>query len=261
MAGGGFEDEPKAAPGIGDNSGEADPFDMLKIELAGEIEQVADFLKSPVTTQAAADRLGIWSKRLSDIAKRGDTMRVAEKEPHLTASRDVDAKFRPAIDDAKDWMAKAKKATEAFLIAKKREEEARARAAAAEAERLRREAEEVARAAQKAEAERAAAGEVEDETEAAKRKDAEEASRVELIRQAQEAERAAEVRNSTAGRTGARVALRTEKRAKIVDFDACLAALKNRAEIQEIVQSLANRAVKSGFDLPGVEVETFEKVA
>lgn len=245
MAGGGFDDEPPASRGLGDNSGEADPFDALKIELAGESEQVADFLKSEVTTQAAADRLGIWAKRLTDLAKRADNQRVVEKEPHLAASRAVDDKWRDIISEAKDWAAKAKKATEAFLIAKKRAEEARAREEAAKAAELRRQAEEAARAAAKAE-------HADEEAEA---------KRAELIRQAQEAEKAAEVRNAQAGRTGAKVSLRTEKRAKIVDFDACLLALKERAEVKELIQSLANRAVKSGFSLPGVEVETIEKVA
>jgi len=245
IAGNGWDDEPPAAPGIGDNSGEADPFDAIKIELSGEAEQIAEFMKKPADTQAAVDRLGIWSKRMTDVAKRADNQRVVEKEPHLTASREVDAKWRPIIDGAKEWAAKAKKATEAFLIKKKREEEARARAEAEKAAALRRQAEEAARAAREAE-------QVDEEAEA---------KRAELIRQAQEAEKASEVRNASAGRTGARVAIRTEKRAKIVDFDACLAALKNRPEIQELVQSLANRAVKSGFDLPGVDVETIEKVA
>lgn len=244
MAGDGFDDEPKAAPGIGDNSGEADPFDALKIELAGESEQVADFLKGEVKTQAAADRLGIWAKRLTDIAKRADNQRVIEKEPHLAASRAVDDRWRDIIADAKDWAAKAKKATETFLIAKKRADEARAREEAAKAAELRRQAEEATREAQTAE-------QVDEDAEA---------KRAELIRQAQEAEKAAEVRNAQAGRTGAKVSLRTEKRAKIVDFDACLLALKDRAEVRDLVQSLANRAVKSGFPLAGVEVETFEKV-
>jgi hypothetical protein len=242
--GGGFDDEPAAAPGIGDNSGEADPFDALKIELAGESEQVADFLKGEVKTQAAADRLGIWAKRLTDIAKRADNQRVVEKEPHLAASRAVDDKWRDIIAEAKDWAAKAKKATEAFLIAKKREEEARARAAAEEAARLRREAEEAARAAQQAE-------QVDED---------DEAKRAELIRQAQEAEKAAEVRNAQAGRSGAKVSLRVEKRGEIVDYDALLTALKDRTEIKELVQSLANRAAKSGFELPGMKIVEIEKV-
>lgn len=244
MAGEGFDDEPPAPAGIGDNSGEADPFDSIKIELAGEAEQVADFLKTEVSTQAAADRLGIWSKRLTDIAKRADTQRTVEKEPHLAASRAVDDKWRGIIADAKDWAAKAKKATEAFLIAKKRAEEARAREEAAKAAELRRQAEEAARSAQKAEQPNEEA----------------EAKRAELIRQAQEAEKAAEVRNAQAGRTGAKVSLRVEKRGEIVDYDALLTALKDRAEIKELVQSLANRAAKSGFELPGMKIVEIEKV-
>jgi hypothetical protein len=243
--GGGFDDEPPRAPGIGDNSGEADPFDALRIEFEGEAEQAREFLKSEVKTQSDADRAGIWSKRLSDISKRADGQREVEKAPHLAASRAVDDRWRPLVNDPKDLATKLKRHVETFMIAQKRAEEARARAAAEEAARLRREAEEAA-AAQRL------APEPDEQAEA---------ERAELIRRAQEAEKAAEVRNATAGRTGARVALRTDKRARIVDFDACLAALKDRPEIVDAVQSLANRAVKSGFSLPGVEVELVEKVA
>ena len=245
MAGGGFDDEPARAPGIGHNAAEADPFDVLRIEYEGEAEQALEFLKSEVKTQADADRAGIWSKRLSDISKRADGVRVAEKEPHLAASRAVDDRWRNLVADPKELAGKLKRHVETFLIAQKRAEEARAAAQRAEADRLRREAEEADAAAR-------AAPEVDENAEA---------ERAELIRRAQEAEKASEVRNATAGRTGARVALRTEKRARIVDFDACLAALKDRPEVVELVQSLANRAVKSGFPLAGVEVETFEKVA
>lgn len=239
MAGGGFDDEPARAPGIGDNSGEADPFDAIKIELAGEAEQLAAFMKGEVKTQSDADRIGIWAKRMTEIAKRADGLREVEKAPHLAAWRAVDDKWRDPIAEAKGWAAKAKRHVETFLIAQKREEEARARKAREEAETLRRMAEEATRAATS---------------------ESDLNERNELLRQAQEAEKASEVRNAQAGRTGAKVSLRTEKRAKIVDFDACLAALKDRPEVIELVQSLANRAVKSGFSLAGVEVETFEKV-
>lgn len=228
----GFADEPPA-PAIGDNSGDTDPFEAIKIELAGEVEQVADFMRKAVETQADADRIGIWARRLADLAKRADGEREREKAPHLQAGRDVDDKWRGPIADAKDWAAKAKKHVEPFLIAQKRAEEERAKRAREEAERQR----QAARATEDAE-ERAAA-----------------------LQAAQEAERTAEVKNASAGRTGARVSIRTEKRAKITDFNACLMALKDRPEIIELVQSLANRAVKSGFPLAGVEVETIEKVA
>ncbi|MER9829206.1 hypothetical protein NKJ51_12565 [Mesorhizobium sp. M0134] len=244
MAGGGFDDEPKQAT-IGDNSGDADPFDALRIEYEGEAELAREFLKAEVKSQADADKAGIWSKRLADISKRADGEREREKAPHLQASRAVDDKWRPLVGDAKDMATSLKRHVEPFLIAQKRAEEARARAAAEEAARLRREVDAAAAAAH-------AGPQVDEKAEA---------ERAELVRQAQEAEKAAEVQNATAGRTGARVALRTDKRAKIVDFDACLAALKDRPEVIELVQSLANRAVKSGFALAGVEVELVEKVA
>jgi len=243
MAGGGFDDEPPAP--IGDNSGDADPFEALRIEFEGEAELARQFLKAEVKTQADADKAGIWAKRLADISKRADGEREREKAPHLHASRMVDDKWRPVIGDAKDMAASLKKHVEPFLIAQKRAKEARARAAAEEAARLRREAEAAAEAARKAEQtdERA------------------EAERARLIQQAQEAEKAAEIRNATAGRTGARVALRIEKRGEIVDYDLLLTALKDRSEIKEVVQSLANRAAKSGFDLPGMKIVEIEKVA
>jgi hypothetical protein len=240
----GFDDEPPAP--IGDNSGDTDPFDAIKIELAGEAEQVADFLKTEVSTQAAADRLGIWSKRLTDIAKRADTQRVVEKEPHLAASRAVDDKWRDIIAGAKDWAAKAKKATESFLIAKKRAEEARAREEAAKAAELRRQAEEAAKAAQKAE---------QPDEEA-------EAKRAELIRQAQEAEKAAEVRNAQAGRTGAKVSLRVEKVGVVTDYAKAATALvaMRHKDLIEIIDKLAQRAAKAGMPFDGMEIREEEKV-
>lgn len=240
IAGGGFDDEPARAPGIGDNSGEADPFDAIKIELAGEAEQLAAFMKGEVKTQSDADRIGIWAKRMTDIAKRADGLREVEKAPHLAASRAVDDRWRDPIAEAKEWAAKAKRHVETFLIAQKRAEEARARKAREEAETLRRMAEEATRAATS---------------------ESDLNERNELLRQAQEAEKDSEVRNAQAGRTGAKVSLRTEKRARIVDYDACLHAFKDASEVRELIQTLANRAVKAGFPLTGVEVEIIEKVA
>lgn len=244
MAGGGFDDEPPAP--IGDNSGDSDPFEALRIELEGEAEQIAEFLKREVKTQGEADKIGIWSKRLADISKRADGQRVVEKEPHLTASREVDAKWRPIIDDAKDWASKAKKHVEPFLIAQKRAEEARARAAAEEAARLRREAEAAAVAAR-------AAPQVDKKAEA---------ERAELIRQAQEAEKAAEVQNAPAGRTGARVALRTEKVGIVTDYAkaaAALVAMKHPDMLAEI-DRLAKAAAKKNFPFDGMEIREEEKV-
>jgi hypothetical protein len=245
LAGGGFDDEPPAP--IGDNSGDADPFEALRIEFEGEAELARAFLKTEVKTQADADKAGIWSKRLADISKRADGEREREKAPHLQASRAVDDKWRPVVGDAKDMAASLKKHVEPFLIAQKRAEEARAKAAAEEAAKQRREAEEALRRARS------------EETDAATRAKAEDDA-ARALADARDSEKAAEVRNASAGRTGARVALRTDKHGEIVDYDVLLMALKDRTEIKEIVQSLANRAAKSGFELPGMKIVEIEKV-
>lgn len=246
LDGHGFDDEPALAK-IGDNSGAGDAFEQIGQELAGEKEMADAFLKAEVKTQADADKAGIWAKRLADLAKRADGLRVEEKEPHLAASRDVDNKWRSTIGDAKDLSAALKRHVEPFLIAKKREEEARARKAAEEAAALRRKAEEGARAAAQANI---------DPQEAERR-------RTELLRQAQEADRAAEVRNAQAGRTGAKVSIRTEKRARVIDHRAAANAMldMNHPDFLATIEQLAQRAVKAGVTLAGVEVVEVEKVA
>jgi len=75
------------------------------------------------------------------------------------------------------------------------------------------------------------------------------------------AERATKDRNSQAGHTGSKVALRTVTEAEITDYDALLIALKDREEIKELVQSLANRAARSGVELPGMKIHKTQKAA
>lgn len=229
-----WPDEPPENPGIGHNMPGDDPLQALLAELTGEIETTAEFLAKPIKTKEEADRAGIWARRVGDIAKRADDARKIEKEPHLAASRAVDDRWRGVIEDAKDLMQRLKRHVEPYLIAQKRAEEERARKAREEAERLRREAEK-----------------------------ADEAQRAELARQAEDAEREAKAKNANAGRTGARVALRTEKRAKVTDYKAAALALldANHAELREKIDQLAQRAVKAGIPLAGVEVEEVERAA
>ncbi len=228
IEGGGFDDEPAA---IGHNSGETDPFEALKIELAGEAEMAADFLKTPVESQEDADKAGVWAKRLSDLSKRADKERETEKAPHLQACREVDDKWRPLVGDAKDLSAKLKRHIEPYLIEQKRKRDEEARKAREEAERQRQEA----------------------------LKLQDEERRAAALKAAQEAEKAAEAPKASAGRTGARVSIRVEKRGEIIDQDAFYQAVRERSEVTELLQSLANRAAKSGFDLPGMKIIEIEK--
>lgn len=228
IEGGGFDDEPAT---IGHNSGETNPFEALKIELAGEAEMAADFLKTPVESQEDADKAGVWAKRLSDLSKRADKERETEKAPHLQACRDVDDKWRPIVGDAKDLSSKLKRHVEPYLIEQKRKRDEEARKAREEAERQRQEA----------------------------LKLQDEERRTAALKAAQEAEKAAEAPKASAGRTGARVSIRVEKRGEIVDQDAFYQAVRDRSEVTDLLQSLANRAAKSGFDLPGMKIIEIEK--
>lgn len=239
--GGRWDDEPPAAPTISNLSD--DPHEALTQELAGEIEAAKEFLAQPIVTKNQADQAAIWSKRISAIAKKATDFHKVEKQPVLDESRRVDDKWRDLREGAAEWATKLKRHLDGWLQEQDRIERARQAAAREEAERKQREADEAARAAA-----------MSDDTEAqheAERRAAEAAA----------AEREAEPRNARAGRTGARVALRTYVSAEITDFDTLLAALKDRPEIQEAVQTLANRAATSGIELPGMKIKQERRAA
>lgn len=231
---GSWPDDPPPLAGVGHNQ-PADPFEAARLEFDGEVETTAAFLARPVETQADADMCSTWARRVGLLAKLADEAHEAEKAPHLLAGREVDDKWRPIRVGAKELTTRLKEHVEPFLKRQKREAEAIAAKAREEADRLRREA---ADADRKSEAERA-----------------------DLIRQAQDAERRAEPKRVIAGRPNMRVSLRKEKRARIVDYAACYAALAGHPDMKALVEQLANRAVKAGIPLAGVEVEEYERAA
>ncbi|KHJ56272.1 hypothetical protein LA66_06805 [Aureimonas altamirensis] len=244
-SGEGWSDEPPTSqaasePMTGHNLNSSDPHEALRLEYLGEAEMAREFLNKPIKTQDDADKAAVWSKRLAAIAKKATDHHKVEKQPSLDEGRRIDERWRELKDGAKDLSVQLKRHMDEFLREQDRLERERQRAAAAEADRIRREAEEAAKAA----------AAVQDDAERAKAEEAAAAAR----RAAYEAEKEAASRNSTAGRTGAKVALRTFVSAEITDFDALLTALKDRPEIRDVVQSLANRAAKSGVDLPGMKI-------
>ncbi|MCB1460936.1 MAG: hypothetical protein KDJ90_00555 [Nitratireductor sp.] len=228
---------PDEAPPVaaGDNLSD-DPCEALKQELEGERELAEQFLKDGITTKEQADKAATWAKRLGTLSKKADDLRKVEKQPHIDAGATVDAKWNPIRDDAKDLSTRLKRHLDAWLREQDRLERERQARAREEAERAQREAEEAARAAAAS-----------DDAEAKAR--AEEAAE-----QAKQAERDAAERNAQAGRTGAKVSLRTFVSAEITDYDALLIALKDHSEVKELVQSLANRAAKSGVVLAGMKI-------
>lgn len=235
-----WDDEPPAS--IGDNSGDVDPFEAIRIELIGERETAEPFLKADIKTQADADKAAVWAKRLTDIKNRAETMRKAEKEPFLEGGRAVDAKWKEITDSA-DTLAKTlKRHVEPFLIAQRRAEEERQRKAREEAE--------AARAAELEALKKAQEGDEKAAQEAA-----------DARARAEAAEREAEAKRSSAGRTGAKVSIRVEKTGVVTDYAKAAAALvaMNHADIKSVIDQLANRAAKSGMPFDGMEIREIEK--
>ncbi|TBZ81384.1 hypothetical protein [Rhizobium leguminosarum] len=255
IEGAGWDDEPEA-PKMGHNlPADLSPFEALELEFASEKEQAEAFMKKPITTQAEADRAAIWSKRLSTIAKKATDLHKVEKQPHLDAGRNVDNKWRELKEEPDAISKKLKRHMDAFLQEEARKERERQAAARAEADRIQREADAARVAAEKA----AAKNDNDAAAIAAQNNAIAEAER--LAQQAAAAERDAQARNASAGRTGAKVSLRTFVFAEITDFDALLMALKDRPEIKEVVDTLANRAARSGVELAGMAIRSEQRAA
>lgn len=255
--GAGWDDEPPA-PTIGHNL-PSDPFEALSLEYQSEKEQAEAFMKTPITTQDQADKAAIWSKRLATIAKKATDLHKVEKQPSLDEGRRVDDKWRGLKEEPADMSKKLKRHMDAYLQEQQRLEQERQRKAREEADRIAREAEEARIAAEKAAAKKVADGISDAAAIADHNNRVAEADR--LAQQAADAEREAQARNASAGRTGARVALRTFTYAEITDFDALLMALKDRSEIRELVETLANRAARSGVELAGMAIRSEQRAA
>lgn len=228
-----WDDEPPAIErGIGDNLPD-DPFEALAIEFTAEKELAESFLKTPVTTQEQANKAAVWAKKIAAIAKKATDLHKVEKQPHLDAGRAIDNKWRDLKEEPKALSDQLKAHLNAWLREQDRLEKERQRKLAEEAEAKRREAEELL----------------------AKQDIACDNSQAEmLLSEAQEKEKeAAKTQNANAGRTGAKVALRTFISAKIVDYDKALIALKDHPEMKDLVNRLADRAVKAGHILDGIE--------
>lgn len=234
MGGGGWADEPRAPDAPASGNMPSDPHEALTVEWQGEKEVGEEILSKPITTQEQANQAAVYAKRVAGVAKKAADHHKVEKQPHLDAGRAVDDKWRDLKEEPADMGKRVKRHMDAFLIEEQRKERERQEAARREEERLRREAEEAARQAAQAD------------------DDATKAEAERLQREADAKAKEAEARNAAAGRTGAKVALRTFVSAEITDYDALLMALKDRAEIKEVVVSLANRAARSGVDLPGM---------
>lgn len=253
IEGGGFDDEPEKAPGLGHNSGEADPFDALMMEYLGEKEMAEEFLKTPVKTQADADRAAIWAERLKKIASKATAFHKVEKQPFLDGGRKVDEKWRDLKEQPGAVVDKLRAHVRPFFNELKRQEEERQRIAREKADQERRDAEEKIRLAN----ETAAKAQEGDLAAEKAKQDAADATR-----RAKEAEKEAEARKVSAGRTGARMGMRTEQVPVVTDYVKAATALlgMNNADLKKEIDRLAKKILKAGVPLDGVEMQDQEVV-
>lgn len=225
---------PDAVPGLSNNP-PSDDRDVLEEEIQNA-KSLADAIKE-ISDQKSADQAQNLRDRLNTLSKKADGLRKVEKQPHLDAGNAVQAKWAPLVNDAKDAADGIRDMLTAYARKLKAEEDARQQ----EAEQKR--IAEIEAAAKEAEKQG------EDPAKAAAKAAAETTPDPEPDKPA-----------TFGGSYGKKASMRTVTSAKIVDFDKALMALKDHAEMRELVQKLANRAAKAGAPLAGVEIVKDEVV-
>ena len=226
---------------IGDNSGEVTPLE----ELSDAVESASAWIaKTAIRDQAGADMASNFRAKLLKLVKAVDGIREAEKAPHLTAGKAVDAKYKPKIEAGEmaadqlrraltDWMRADEAAKQAAADKKHREA-----VAAAAAERTRVEAE---RAAKMASDPIAALTDPEPELPMAPPPPE-------------------PVRVQAGGQSGRKTGFRSVTRYVVNDYAAALEFVKDHAKVKAAVQEVAAAMAKAGAIVPGVET-IVEKVA
>lgn len=199
-------------------------------------ERAEAILKSGVNSDDDADKASDLSKSFLEMQNSCERLRIAEKEPHLTASRDVDKKWTPLRDLAMLWKNKiSRDLLTPFMVRKENEKRAQAAAQAV--------AEAALRAAQ--EADRLAAHGATGETSAALASPP--PPRTDPIK-------------VTAGSLKRATGLRDQTSAAVADWGLLLAHLRDNSEIRSVAQRLANAAAKAGHAMPGTTIKT-ERIA
>lgn len=208
-----------------------------------------------VNVSAFCDAAGQWkhlgqisrpeqSERLTDFVtgarqlfKKVDAARDAAKRPHTERAERVQAAFKPLLEkltrvgeDMKAMQADWLRREQARIEAEKAEQRRQAEAAAAEARRLADQA--------------AARGDISGEVDA-------EAALAEAEKARKAAEKPANVKASSATGGGRTMALRTQAYAEIFNFRAVFMHFEDSPEVTEVLQRLADRAVRAGQDVPG----------
>lgn len=219
-SGGGWPDAIESL--IGDNNPPTDEAEADEVENA--CKAALEAAKQPITNQTEADRLGNHRDRLAKLYTTKEKERKDEKEPHLEAGRQVDAKFKPILAKVEDAGKIVKGVLTKWLVA----EQNRINAENAAKEKADREAREAAAAANQPLPEPAPVQ---------------------------------EVARPKVGTTGRATALRTFKSARVTDYAKALAYFAENSEVKELIQTLADRAARADIAVPGCEIHSEQRAA
>jgi hypothetical protein len=212
-------------PTIGDNSGN---------ERVGETETLKDQIDAALAGMKAYETISddktagkalSLRNRLNELSKDADKLRTEEKEPHLKASKAVDAKWQPLVKKAKEGADKVRDAIgswETVKLQRRREEERKA-------DEARHAAEEAARQQQ-------------GETAVL------EAPKVDV-----QPDAAPSTVRASYGKA-ASVSVKTVVK-DVTDWSALAVYMSNHPEAQDVLLKLAQRALDAGRTVPGITTE------
>lgn len=210
-------------PGIGDNSGEVDEAETLKDQIEAAKKGAAAYEK--ITDDATLAKAQSLRSRLLELKGDAEKKHKKEKEPHLEAGRAVDKRWLPLASDAEATAKNIRNAMDDWETAKLQERRRQERIA--------------------------------------------EQDRLAAIEAARKAQPDAEVMEAPApsvapaaapapikGTYGKAASVSIKKVVtEVTDWTALSAFMIGHPEIQELLKSLAQRAVDKGHDVPGVKVE------
>lgn len=224
------------------NSANATPLELLTDYIA---TASAWFAGKTLNTQRLVDEAANYATELLRLKAVADKERDSLVRPHLEAQREINGKYKPAIDDADNLAKMIKRATDDFLRAEKARREAEARAKY-EAERR---AAEIARQ----EVEKARAKQLIDDPIAALT-----STEPELPAMPAPPE---PVKVQAGGQRGRKMGLRTYTEYVVDDHAAALAFFADHEKVRDLVKSLATMACKANVQVPGVRIVQEERAA
>ncbi len=226
---------------IGDNSGDLSLAEQIKDYAQ---QALAWFRKNGIKDKTASDLAANYRAELLRLAITADGERETEKRPHLEASRAIDAKFKPLIDEANSAANELREGLTKWM----RKEEARL----------------VAERRAKWEAEKAAAEKARQEVEAQRAKQMRDDPIAALTSPEPDLPDIPPppepVKVQAGGQRGRKTGFREVTKYVVTDHKLALAFFADSEDIRELVAKLADRACKAGVVVPGAE-KRIEKVA